>query len=123
MELRLPFVLKVNDYHEFADFADKLNLLFARTYKKESIVYEEMGVLGSQYVGIFTVKGVKINETQKIAVLLEDLAGKFKNLAEVTEFFAENFDTFKQEDVTRAVQISLNNNPEFYKKSKKTKSA
>jgi hypothetical protein len=95
MELRLPFVLKVNDYHEFADFADKLNLLFARTYKKESIVYDEMGVLGSQYVGIFTVKGVKINETQKIAVLLEDLAGKFKNLAEVTEFFAENFDTFK----------------------------
>lgn len=123
MELRLPFILKVSDYHEFADFADKLNQLFARTYRKDSIVYEEMGVLGHQYVGIFMVKGVKMDESQKIAILLEDMAGKFKNDNEVAEFFSEHFDTFKQEDVTRAVAISLNNNPEFYRKSKKTKSA
>jgi hypothetical protein len=118
MEIRIPFILRVSDYHEFDDFATKLNGLFARTYKRESIVFEELGVLDSQYIGIFTLKGCKLNEAQKLAVFLEEFIGKFKNLDEVVEFFAENFDTFKQEDVAHAVAISLHNYPDFYKKKK-----
>lgn len=48
--LNLPITLMFRDYHEIPEFAANINQL---VHGKVKIKYEELGVLGGQYVGLF----------------------------------------------------------------------
>lgn len=48
--VNLPIVLLFQDYHEIALFASNVNRI---VHGKVKVKYEELGVLGGQYVGIF----------------------------------------------------------------------
>lgn len=48
--LNLPIVLMFKDYHEIPTFASNVNQVL---HGKIRIKYEELGLLGGQYVGLF----------------------------------------------------------------------
>lgn len=48
--VNLPIVLQFTDYHELPEFASNINQLL---HGKVKVKYEELGVLGSKYIGIF----------------------------------------------------------------------
>lgn len=48
--VNIPVVLMFNDYHEIPAFAASLNGII---HGKVKLKYEELGILGKQYVGLF----------------------------------------------------------------------
>lgn len=48
--LNLPIVIMFGDYHEIPNFASNINQL---VHGKVKVKYEELGMLGGQYVGLF----------------------------------------------------------------------
>lgn len=48
--LNLPTVIMFVDYHEIPNFASNINQIL---HGKVRVKYEELGVLGGQYVGLF----------------------------------------------------------------------
>lgn len=48
--LNLPITLMFRDYHEIPEFAKNINQL---VHGESKIKYEELGLLGGQYVGLF----------------------------------------------------------------------
>lgn len=51
--LNLPIVLMFRDYHQIPEFASNINQL---VHGKVKIKYEELGVLGGEYVGLFYIQ-------------------------------------------------------------------
>lgn len=48
--VNLPTVIMFSDYHEIPHFASNINQVL---HGKVRVKYEELGVLGGQYVGLF----------------------------------------------------------------------
>lgn len=48
--LNLPIVIMFTDYHEIPIFASNINQVL---HGKSRVKYEELGMLGGQYVGLF----------------------------------------------------------------------
>ncbi|CAB4196940.1 hypothetical protein UFOVP1290_460 [uncultured Caudovirales phage] len=71
--VNLPIVLMFTDYHEIPEFASNINQLI---HGKVHVKYEELGLLGSKYAGIFYLQR---NDE------FTDLRDKFKTMIEQEE--------------------------------------
>lgn len=71
--INIPIVLMFEDYHQISKFASNINQIL---HGKAKIKYEELGLLGGQYVGLFYF--IRNNEFHEIRT-------KFKTAIEQEE--------------------------------------
>lgn len=83
--LNLPTVLMFADYHEIPNFASNINQVL---HGKVRVKYEELGVLGGQYVGIFYLQR---NDE------FDELRASFKQMIEQEEMNSPETFPYKRE--------------------------
>jgi hypothetical protein len=71
--VNLPIALTFGDYHQIPEFAANINTVI---HGKVKIKYEELGVLGGQYIGLFY-----INRNDEFT----ELRKEFKDMIEAEE--------------------------------------
>jgi hypothetical protein len=122
MEIKLPIIIKVADYHEFENINEILNKVLVCSKnddnQKKSVNFIELGCLNEKYLGFFYNNEKKLDNNEIVKTLLLEEKRNYKSIAEVKDFLDNILEQKILKDVDLNIivqQLELENNIVFKK--------
>lgn len=116
MKIKLPIILRADDYHEFSNISDALNSVLIHESNKEAVKFQEIGYLNGDYHAIFFDSAKSVNDLDIANCLANDYVKKYKTIKSIHENV--DFESMDEELSNNVLDIL---NEKFPQKPKKNK--